>query len=384
MSVSSLGISISAKASVWQSSQRLAENNLERRTSEYEHEILANGGFWSCRFTFKTSLIQTEEWFRDGVGREIVVRNEAQSVIWEGVVNVVSITAGAVSLQRGPLLDITNQLQVVYQTVSYNTNPPVGGQRQQGGVKQNTDSMALYGTLHTYLSGGVGSSDEMDNFGDNYINERAWPQVSINFNLTDSSEPSVTLECVGYAQLLNKDPYVQIANSGTENASTKIQNVLAANSDSLYTNFGSISTNTIQVPQYENEQNMAWSIIKDVVARGDSSGNRWLFGIEGERIPYYKLAPTAIEYYYKLTDKEPKVTDTAGSRILPWNVKPGKWIMVSDFLIGQSLTDPLALDPRTSFIESVRYSSVWGLQLNGSKDTKLAQQMARLGFAGAI
>ena len=236
----------------------------------------------------------------------------------------------------------------------------------------------------TFLSGGVGNSGEMDAFRNVYLAERAWPQTSINFNLTESSEPAVRLECVGYVQLLEKQPYVQIVNSGTENASAKIENVLTANADGLYTDFSNIQTNTIQVPQFENEQNTAWSVIKDTVARGDSSNDRWVFRVEGEQVPYYEPAPTAVEYTYRLAEVEPKIQAVGGGRILPWNVRPGKWVMVTDFLIGGDITDPLALDPRISFIESVRYSSVWGLQLNGSKETRLSQQMAKLGFGGSF
>lgn len=382
--VADSGISIVASTPIWQSSQREIDSNLAKKASGYEHELLANGGYWACNFDLHGSKNDLEGWLRDGVGRDIKVRNEAQELIWKGVVNLVTITMGAVTLVRGPLLEITNQLQVVYQTVSYNTNPPVGGQRQQGGLALNAASQEKYGTLMTFLSGGVGNPDEMDAFRDVYLAERAWPQTSINFNLSDSADPKVRLECVGYAQLLEKYPYVQIVNSGRENASTKIQNILTANPDSLYSDFNKIQTNTLQVPQFENEQNTAWSIIRDVVARGDSSNNRWLFRIEGEQIPHYEPAPTTAEYFYRITDKEPQIQNAAHERIAPWNVRPGKWVQVTDFLIGGDVTDPINLDPRTSFIESVRYSSVWGLQLNGSKETRLAQQMAKLGLGGTF
>lgn len=384
MSVQDLGISIVAKTPIWSGNQRTVDANLVRKANAYEHELLANGGYWACSFDFAANKSDIEDWLQNGVGREITVRNEAQTIIWNGVVNVVNINMGALTLVRGPLLDITNQLQVIYQTVTYNTNPPVGGQRQQGGLASNAASQALYGTLHTTLSGGVGNSEEMDQFRDVYIAERAWPATSINFNLGNSGQPSIKLECVGFAQLLDKQPYVQIINSGTENASTKMQNILTANADGLYTDFTRIQANTLQVPQYENDQNTAWSLIKDTVARGDTSDNRWIFRIEDERVPRYAPAPTTVEYTYRSADQEPRLLDLGGSRVLPWNIRPGKWVMVTDLLIGGDLITPLAQDLRTTFIESVRYSSVWGLQLNGSKETRLQQQMNKLGLGGTF
>lgn len=379
MSMQDLGISITARTPIWGGNQRDVDTQLHRKLTSYSHELLANGGYWAAEMEFAANATFAEDWYQHGVGREIIVRNSAGTIIFQGVVNLVTITAGAVTFKRGLLLEITNELELVYLTAAYNTNPPIGGQRQVTAVVSNPTSQAMYGTLHTTLSGGAGSADEMEHVRDMYLADRAWPPTSIDFNLSSSAVPTVKLEVVGYVQFLDKVPYVQTTNAGTENASTKIQNVLTADPNGFWTDFSHIQTNTLQVPQYENEQNTAWSVIKDVVARGDGSG-RWVFRVEGDQIPYYEAAPTAVEYTYRLTDQEPQI-NRGSERVEPWDVRPGKWIMVTDLLIGADLLD-LEKDPRTSFIESVRYSSVWGMQINGSKDGRLSQQIAKLGLGG--
>lgn len=380
--LSDMGISITARTPIFSGTQRNVDTNLHRELTSYSHELLANGGYWASDIEFAANKPLAEDWLARGVGRDIIVRNSAGTLIFRGVVNVVTATVGGVEFTRGTLLEITNQLQVIYQTVVYQTNPPVGGSRQQGGLKSNAASQDAYGVMHTYLSGGVGNTLEMDAFGDNFINERSQLQSGLLFNLAATAVPTIKLEIIGYVQLMAKYPYVQIVNSGTENASTKIQNILMADPNGLYTDFSKIQVNTTQVPQFENEQADAWEILKDVVARGDGSGNRWVFRIMGDLVPYYEPAPTAVEYTYKIADKEPRLSTKSG-RVDPWDVKPGKWTMVTDWLIGDAVAD-LERDPRTSFIESVRYSSVWGLQIDGSKDGRLGQQMAKLGLGGTF
>lgn len=99
--------------------------------------------------------------------------------------------------------------------------------------------------------------------------------------------------------------------------------------------------------------------------------------------------PTAVEYLHRLGDPAQRVTTLENVTVYPWDVKPGKWLFVPDFLVGRAritATRPAELrrDPRNKFIESVRYTAPWGLDMSGGKTDRLSQLLAKLTYNGGL
>jgi len=147
-------------------------------------------------------------------------------------------------------------------------------------------------------------------------------------------------------------------------------------------NTSHVDENTLQVPAWEDEDNLAWSVIKGIVARGDTSYNRWLFGVYDNLEAYYYAAPTVAEYQQRLSQPRSRVEHVEGDEVYPWKVRPGKWIIFPDFLTGQAAEVDLRDDPRAMFIESVKYTAPTDLQFRGGDVDSVNALVAQLGLMG--
>jgi len=361
----------------------MIDNELSRKVSGYEHSISANGGYDTATLSINDTRDNLEEWFSDGLGRHIVVYGLGAEVIWEGFVNQITIQLGALSASRGPLMDVGNKVKVVYQTVSYATNPPVGGDRAVTAYSSDTTSQSRYGILEAVLSGSSLTATEAEQIRDTYLNEYKYPETGQELNPGNGQQPSITLECLGYYHLLEKYHYNQTASSGEVNLSDKLTAVFTADPSSRFnSDYNNVTENTLQVGQYENEDKTALAIVKDLIARGDSSDNRYIWGVYADRILRYEQAPTDISYTQRLADAEQRITTPSGNRIYPWEVLPGRWLLIPDFLVNVRTDTRFRADPKYLFIESVTYQAPWGVQLSGGKVGKLSQILSKKGLGG--
>jgi len=279
-------------------------------------------------------------------------------------------------------MDVANRVDLVYSTLDYTTDPPTVGGRDNVGYTNDTDSQADWGILPKVLT--TGGADDADAAAilDTYLAEHAQPATSKAWRNDAATDLSVTVECLGYVHWLNF-PY-NSTTSGEENASVKIANVLGGTPNSSWLTYGTtnVSSNTYQVAAYDDEDKIGWSIIKETVARGDASTNRWTFGVYANRAAYYEAAPTTVEYQQRLGDPKIRVETTAGLEVYPWNVLPAKWLLFPDFLVGKTTPADLRDDPRALFIESVTYRAPWSLDLIGGAVDTLPQLLAQLGLSG--
>ena len=377
------GLSISVSYPLWGavSSPALGVGDITaQRLGEYSHEIGASGGFLTAEFTLAESQSNVEQWL-ERIGYHVQVKSPAQSIIWDGFVNEVEVQIGALTIKRGPMLDIGNHVAVAYQTVSYNTNPPIGGEQSITSYADDAISQEKYGVLETIVSGGTGLAAEMTALRDTYLAEYSMPETSQTVSVGAQGAAAVRVSCVGYVQLTNRYYYTE-SGTGTENISTKIGKVLADSPSVTFDTTG-ISANTIQVPVFSDGQSAAAGEIANLVARGDSSDNRYLFGVYAGQKAIYKAAPTTVYYDFAVNGKEQIVTLAGGNAVVyPWDVAPGRWMLVSGVLVGQTVPADLRTDPRAIFIESVRYTMPWGLELTGGKVGKFSQKLAKLGLGG--
>lgn len=377
-------VSIIAKQPLWIGTG-LIDDQIASKIDAYSHEKAADGGYISANFTFASDFPELESWFADGIGRHIEIYNEALVKIFEGFVNAVDIAVGSFRAKRGPLMNVTNKLRSVYQTMSYNVVPPIGGNRDEypanGVYLSDTTSQTRYSILETILSAGQGTSTQVAQIVDTYLAENKNPETTQTLNIGANAKPTVSVEVRGYRDYLTRY-YYSSSISSTMDADNKIEDVLNTDPNNFFTDFTGLTANSLQVPQFEEGENKADSIIRDVVVRGDSSDNRWVFGIYNDRKAIYEPVETAISYYHKLGDPGQWIETTTGARLFPWNIQAGKWLFITDFLAGKNPSTPLAEDPRAIYIESIRYTAPWGLEINGGKVSKVAQQLAKMGLGG--
>lgn len=362
----------------------LVNNYVGSQFEGYSHEIQAMGGYWKADFTVKGFQGDVEDWFVDGVGRHIEVYDHALNKIWEGFVDQVDIQMGSLRAVRGPLMEISNRVTVQYQTVTYNTTPPVGGEDAETSVADSAASQAKYGILQTIVNGGTLSSTEAEQKRDNFLTQNAFPATSLELNVEGQQVPSAKISCLGYVHLFKRYVYEQTGSSGTENASDKVTNILEADVNSIFsTNTDRISANTIQVAAYADDNEKAWSLMRDVASQGDASNTRYLTGVYNGRTLVYEAIPSTLRYRKYLSDPAQRVFTVDGQYVYPWNVLPGEWLIVADFLIGKVLPETdLDEDPRVMFIESIRYTAPWGLQLKGGKINDLLKALDGMGLGG--
>jgi len=378
-----LGVTVTASSPLWRTTDGYTED-LSGQVQSYNHVLAALGGYWSCTFTIAADRVIADDWIERGLGRHIEIRDDVLDIIWEGFVNRLTISYGPLAVVVGPLLNVANRIRLVYSTIY--TDPDTGeqviGDRIATADTNDTDSQDLYSIIPKVLSSGGVEAAEADYIRDTFLAERAWPKVTKD--VTGSAQQTViTCECLGYVHFLNF-PYNSAA-TGTQNANVKISAILADTPNIAWLVFGTtgIDANTLQVQAYEDDDAIALNVIRSIVAKGDASANRWLFGVFANREVHYCAAPTAIEYIQRLTSEGTQYETFDGSgTVYPWNIEAGKWLLFPDFLIGRTpMTNPNE-DVRSMFIEQVTYTAPWQVQLKGGTTDRLAQILGRLGLAG--
>jgi len=375
------GLTIHAAPSLFSGAGSLVD--ITDLVASWSHTIAAMGGYKSANITLYVDQATLDDWLDTGIGKDITLYSPSGQVRFNGFVNNISATIGGLSITIGPLMQIANRARTVYSTVDTTFSPPAVGVRANSTTYNNTGSQTLYGVQSKVLSVGGATLASANQITQTYLAEMSIPQVSQTLNIGAGGAASLKLDCLGYDAFLQTYPYANTA-SGTTTISTRIPLVLAAQPAALYsTDYSGIATNTTVIPVYENNDRTAWTIITSLVAKGDATFNRYIFGIYANRKATYAAAPTAIEYYHQISSEYAEVTDSVGYKIDPWDVLPGKWLMVNDLMIGRtSSAAALSEDPRNIFIESISFTAPNGLSITGGRVSKLSQYLAQLGLAG--
>lgn len=348
---------------------------LTSELNSYQHSIASEGGYVSAQFSIPSNPTDLEGWLGDGLGRHIQTFNSAGEVIWEGFVNEIDISFGPLSIKRGPLMNIANRLTVLYSDFTT-------GSSETTTVANDTDSQDRYGIIHKVLSTGRCSSTTANSLRDTYLAENSLPETSQTL-ASQSGDLAVNVSCLGYVKWLEAYPY----NNGTVNTYTlreKVIEVLSSDPNGIMgTNYTQIEPNTLSVFETDEDNRIAYNIIKELVAMGgDANNNRRTFQIYADRRPYLQEIASVIEYQMNLSGTGPQVENVLGDRVNPWDVKPAKWLMFTDFLVGLNPTGNLREDPRAMFIERVTYNAPFDVTLEGGKVSTLKQQLAKLGLGG--
>jgi hypothetical protein len=358
---------------------------LQDQLDSYRHESRATGGYYSARIRVKERQDVIEDWLQAGLGRHIVVNNEALDVSFVGFLNTINANLGPLTYKLGPLTDVGNRVRVVYSTVDNSVTPPVVGVRTTTADADDTDSQALYGIIEKVLSTGGSTATEAEQNRDTWLARNSYPPTSRDANVGRGAEPSMTLEILGYWHWLRLFTFSD-TNSGTRQIDERIGDVLDAepNGNIFSASRAKVADNTFAITRYDDDQKSGETILKSLVALGDTNDNRYNIGFYEDQIIVYEQAPLDYEYKLRLGDNL-GVVDVLDSEVKPWDIRPGKWIFFPDFLTGRNLpatpTD-LNRDPRVGYIETVQFNAPNDLRVNGVKLSELDQMLAKQGLAG--
>ena len=347
----------------------------------WRHTSQAFGGFDTASFSVVDYQTALEDWFENGIGRHIQAFDQDNSLFWEGFVDQVGLSIGGLQVTRGPLMNIGNFVELDFASFDFGYTPPIPGIKKNTGTAENTDSQERYGIVYKLLSAtGVSDANALQ-LRDTYLSENQEPALTSNFSFS-ADDFLLTVECKGYMHWLNY-PYNNVS-PGFTNIAAKLADVLGDDPNSIISaDYSDITPNAAIVPFWDIDDQVAKDVVKELVAMGDASDRRYVFGVYDGRKAYYAPAPTTIDYTMSLRDTARKVYDIAGNAVHPWRIRPGKWIKYTDFIPGFiAPRDDLRLDPRNLFIESVEFTAPNSFNLTGGKTTKLEQKMARLGLSG--
>ena len=310
--------------------------------------------------------------------------NPEGQTVFEGFVNALTLNLAGLTKTVGPVLNISNQVRLVFSYVDSSGDTSIVGLRLSTDWAEDLVSQERWGIIQRILSSGGATPEDADSLRDDYLRENAQPETDEQQSFGgNTSEPTLDLQILGYVHRLQNYVY-NSTTTGAQDLSAKIAAVVAAEPNGyLSSATGFIAANTFQVAAYDNDNKVAWNIIKELVAKGDANNDRAIFGVYEDRTVHYQPVVEQIDYYQALSDPAQRIATESGLVVAPWDVRPGRWLFSTDFLVGRvPNTTALRSDPRAEFIEGVTYRAPWALTLRGSKIRRIDQKLAKLGLAG--
>ena len=352
--------------------------------NSYSHELRRVGGYTSAQIQFSTTEKEMNDWIQNGIGRHIEVYNPDLVKIWEGFVEQIDIDSGEDKYTIGPLSAIGSRRSVTYSTIDYSVDPPLLGARVTTASADNDTAIDKYGIWHKIASINGATDADAEQLRDQFVNDptRAFPATTGDTSFTSGRGFNVSLSLLGYWKWFSAY-YYSNAGGGSVALSTKIQDIITADINGIFsTDFSKITTNTTDVKDSASGEQTAETILVDLNSRGDGSDNAYAIGCYNDRRIVYKVVPSEIIYQKR---RGQPVEDNLGGIIRPWDIKPNEWLFRPDFLVGRHppiTNTTLGTDPRAGLIETVKYSTPYGLSVNGIKLSNLDQVLAKRGIGG--
>lgn len=353
--------------------------NFQSELTSYSHRKSATGGWVESTIGVNPPSRSLEDWLEGGVGRDIVMLDSSNNIIFNGFVDLVEVVVGGKKELRGPLSSIGNKVKAVYSTVDTSVSPPVVGVRTSTPYVTSAYSQALYGVITKILSMGGATDVDALRYRDAFLASAQYPLISGSFT-SQASQPSLTLRVKGYYDYLKYNPY-NSTSTGTVEVSAKIGSIIAADPNGILS-AGVITTNTLAVPGWEDEDRIEEALLRALTNLGDVADNRYTLGVyEGRKVNYLQapLISDLPRYTYSVTDHL-LLTSVDQNVVRPWEIQPAQWIFSKDWLIGR--TELSSLDPRYLFVEDVTYTAPWDWSLNGARLDKVDQLLAKLQLRG--
>jgi hypothetical protein len=385
-------MSLNVSSPLWRSSDYT--ENITNQVGSYRHNIQLDGGFWSASFQVGGGLDTLEEWIAEGLGRHVVAHSQGMGVAWEGFVNEISANLGRLDYTAGPLMDVSNIVDLVYSTVDTS-----GGGRPRVGVRANTGtvehekSQERWGVRTKILSSGGVNVDIAPQIRDMFLQENHEPPKTQRFMSDGAGEAVIVVHCLGYYHWLDY-VYDQKVVTGDIYASAKLLDVLTGtdaatgnpyNVNSSWFDINTVNvdaTNTSPIKAWEEKHKLAKVIIDGISVIGDSSLNRWAFGIYEDHKAYYQPVSAEVQYLQYITQALSTIYSVDNAEVFPWEMRPGNWMLFPDFMATRRHPGNLKEDPRAMFIETVDYTAPYTVAASSGPTARLNQMLGQLGLSG--
>lgn len=345
----------------------------------------AQGGYATA--TLNLACSQVDAWRMLGyIGKRIVFKNAlapTDMIVWEGLIYNVSVDDGKSAVSRS-LANTYNQVRVTYSTVDTSTTPPTVGAQATTADADDTASQASYGIRELSYAIGGSSATEAANLRDVLLSQykRTLPSIAAAQRGGGvSAEATVTIQCVGAWETLDKRIYTQTALTGNVSMDTIIKAILTAKAQFASTDQSNIAVNARTNSRYFSNQLTAQAVINGLCAKGGTVNLRWYFGLYENGLPYYNEEPTSVAYHTRRFSPDEAIYDaTTGLPVPPFLVKPGRIIRVDDLLPDAVAYNTTLDDPRAFLISETQYTSPNLLTLIPQAKDPSQLQLARMGL----
>jgi hypothetical protein len=227
----SKGLSINVYSPLWQGKKYI--QSLQSEIDAWRHSTRAKGGYWDGSMSMRANWQTAMDWLTNGLGRHVELKDEALEIIWEGVVDTITITSGLLSVSIGPLTEMANRVIVTYSELDTSIEPGIPGPRTETDAKDNFASQERYGILESVQSVGAITSDIADQLRDLYLLRHAWPEPHQDISTTDQ-EQNIIVGLKGYVHFLDKTRYSQTADGGFITIEEKIASAVMAENNNLF------------------------------------------------------------------------------------------------------------------------------------------------------
>jgi hypothetical protein len=247
--------------------------------SQLKFSSRAEGGFYRATYRIYGERTFLEEMFFNGLGRHVVIYDNAGLVVWEGKNFEMNLVIKNIKAS----ISIKEEYNNVW--MRYRING--GTTTAESTAQADAASQARYGKRDYVLSGGeLDSSTIADQISTRVLalNRTCKPIITPNTNVQET-EPYIEIIACGYFDTLTWQVYAQTAATGSQAASSEVTDIITAKGQ--YVASSNIIGNGTSVSKVYNIARKAGDIIQDIARLGDPSGNRWLPYMLKDRTFYY-------------------------------------------------------------------------------------------------
>lgn len=341
----------------------------------------ALGGYESASFSLSTNLNDWLRWLQDGLGSHVEMIASEGDTLWDGEISGLQFTIGALVISVESIADMGNRILVSYSTIDTSTEPPTLGVTTYTDYAENLQSICLFGVLPIIYSMSGATQTNAEQLRDMRLERMAWPILTHRVSLGASGDAcTVSVKCRGYFERL-RFPYLHTG-TGQVNLDVKIGQILDAEPNALFAGERQLTTNALQVTQYEGKLIDAWGIIKELVACGDAAFARYIFQVLANRKVVYGPVSETPYYHLQVADQGSRVRLANESVIDPWRVKAGVWARYTDLMLNLTQGLDMRQDPTAMFIERVSFTAPNSVSLEGGHADRYSQLIGQMGLSG--
>ena len=377
---------------------------IDWRPSSYNHEIRADGGFWNMSFEVLGDRDFLLFLFENGLMMRSRSYEETGDLAFEGYIHEMTIRTGfeehTVSMDN-----IANYAFTIYKTGSlqgvssqvkdYNaedtsqviahTDATLAMTR--GTAISDLDSIARFGRWERILDGGEMPLATADLVAQKIVDQKAWPWVPSREVVFGSgvSRLSLSVTVHGFIRYLGRRQHRNNSSGTTVAIGTKVAALSVDYPEFILST--EVEANASLVSDHDLSRRPVLEVLRGLAALGDSSNNRWVFGMEENQRFYFREAASSlaadVAYIGEVRDRGPQLlyqgtTPIPLSLVWPDNYykSGGSRPWVAD--TPANLID----DYNAHYVESVLYTEPAQLQLRGEKDATLDILLARVARGG--